>query len=132
MATLPSPLNKFPTQDFKLLSSPQPPYYVVISSTIYNGNEKERYETLAAEMGAIVDKLPGYLGLEVAFDTLADGRLHTLAAMYWDSLEAIQAWRDDPQHIEAKKLGKSLWYPEHNMRVCQILRHYGTSLQNLE
>ncbi|MCX7123308.1 MAG: antibiotic biosynthesis monooxygenase [Gammaproteobacteria bacterium] len=129
MTTLTSPLHSFSTPGLQLLGGPKAPYYAVVSSTIYNGKEKAHFESLANEMMVIVNSLPGFLGLETSSEVMPDGRVFSLSSIYWDSLESIDSWRKDPRHIAAKNIGKTLWYDEHNMRVCQILSQYGTSFK---
>lgn len=45
-----------------------------------------------------------------------------IAISYWPSLEAIQAWKDDPEHRRAQELGKSKWYKSYQVQVVEILR----------
>ncbi|MBY6095362.1 antibiotic biosynthesis monooxygenase family protein [Ferrimonas balearica] len=47
-----------------------------------------------------------------------------IALSYWDSEEAIQAWREDSEHQVAQTLGKASWYQDYSVEVAQIQRRY--------
>jgi len=44
-----------------------------------------------------------------------------LALSYWPSLEAIQAWKADPIHLQAQKLGARKWYKSFSVEVLASL-----------
>lgn len=48
-----------------------------------------------------------------------------IAISYWPSLEAIQAWKNDPEHLKAQEKGKSGWYKSYRVQVAEVLREYG-------
>ncbi len=125
-----SKLNSLPDLEasLQLLRSPEPPYYVVISTKIRQNEIKDKYERDMMELLESVESFPGYLGMEYAESELDDGRLHGISTIYWKTLEDLEAWRYDKQHMKAKEKGKSFWYDEHNIRVCQVLSHYGCNL----
>lgn len=43
---------------------------------------------------------------------------------YWESLEAIQAWKDNAKHLTAQQLGKGKWYTNYQVEICQIIKEY--------
>ncbi|WP_425061418.1 antibiotic biosynthesis monooxygenase family protein [Sporomusa carbonis] len=45
-----------------------------------------------------------------------------MTVSYWDSLEAIENWKNHPHHREAQKLA-DLWYKTFATRVCKVERH---------
>lgn len=47
-----------------------------------------------------------------------------IAVSYWDSLEQIRAWKQDPLHLQAQALGKGRWYSGYRVEVVEVLRHY--------
>ena len=48
-----------------------------------------------------------------------------IAISYWRSESQIQAWKNDPTHREAQRLGRSKWYRSWQVQVVEILREYG-------
>ncbi|MEM8498049.1 MAG: antibiotic biosynthesis monooxygenase [Pseudomonadota bacterium] len=48
-----------------------------------------------------------------------------IAISYWPSLDAIRAWKSNPDHLKAQQLGKSKWYKSYKVQVVEVLREYG-------
>jgi heme-degrading monooxygenase HmoA len=44
-----------------------------------------------------------------------------IAISYWDSLEQIRAWKNDPEHRCAQAIGVQKWYESFSVEVCQII-----------
>lgn len=114
----------------RLLRTPEPPYYVVISTNIHKGEEVETYEKLIAATFEHANQYPGYLGMESAHETLEDGKVFTVAAIYFETLDSLEAWRNHQKHVAVKKDAKQRWFLEHNIRVCHLLEHYGSNLSH--
>ncbi|WP_299059997.1 antibiotic biosynthesis monooxygenase [uncultured Polaribacter sp.] len=94
------------------------PYYAVVFSTILTDNV-EGYEAIANKMELLAKKQPGYLGVESARNSIG------VTVSYWSSLEAINAWKNNVEHIEARELGRSKWYKKYRLRICKVEREYG-------
>lgn len=47
-----------------------------------------------------------------------------ITASYWDSLEAIQKWKQNERHLIAQHKGMSEWYLKYKTRVCKVERDY--------
>ena len=43
---------------------------------------------------------------------------------YWQSLDDIQNWRNDAEHLMAQQLGLSKWYQSIEIEICQIQKSY--------
>lgn len=96
---------------------PEPPYYAVIfASTRTEGDQG--YAAMAARMMELATVRPGYLGADSVRD--AEGRGITVS--YWASLEDIEGWRADAEHLAAQKLGREVWYREYSLRVARVER----------
>jgi heme-degrading monooxygenase HmoA len=44
---------------------------------------------------------------------------------YFDSLEAIENWRKDSEHMDAKKLAKSDFYENYSVEITEVIDSYG-------
>lgn len=44
----------------------------------------------------------------------------SVSISYWDSVEAIENWRDDERHRLAKQKGKAVWYDHFSIEICKI------------
>jgi heme-degrading monooxygenase HmoA len=63
--------------------------------------------------------MEGFLGVESARDGLG------ITVSYWESLEAIRAWRDHPEHARARRQGREEWYETFTTRICRVERTNG-------
>ncbi len=57
------------------------------------------------------------------FISRTEGSLE-IAISYWETLEQIQEWKNDKEHIKAKHLGKRKWYKSYTVQVVEIIREY--------
>lgn len=101
-----------------IASTPKPPYYAVIFSSILS-NHTEGYGSMADQMETLVKKQPGYLGHESARNAIG------ITVSYWDSLEAIKHWKAVSEHLVAQQLGRDQWYAAYKTRICLVERDYG-------
>ena len=44
---------------------------------------------------------------------------------YFDSLDAINQWRKDKEHMDAKKLAKSHFYENYSVEITEVIDSYG-------
>ena len=98
--------------------TPKPPYYAVIFSTIRT-NVDDGYNEMAEKMEALAKLQNGYLGIESARNDVG------ITVSYWESLDAILKWKNNSEHIIARKLGKELWYKKYQLRICKVEHEYG-------
>ncbi|MCY0903183.1 MAG: antibiotic biosynthesis monooxygenase, partial [Firmicutes bacterium] len=77
------------------------------------------YAEMAEEMVKLASVQPGFLGVESAREGVG------ITVSYWDSVEAIQNWKQNERHMLAQKLGKSDWYHKYKTRVSKVERDYG-------
>jgi heme-degrading monooxygenase HmoA len=100
-----------------LVNTPSPPYYAVIFTSIRTQIE-EGYHEMAEEMVRLASLQPGYLGHESARDRLG------ITISYWESLEAIQHWKAQSDHLLAQKYGREKWYSAYSTRIAKVERAY--------
>ncbi|MDP6684675.1 MAG: antibiotic biosynthesis monooxygenase [Candidatus Marinimicrobia bacterium] len=101
--------------------TPKPPYYAVIFTSQHTGKEQEEYKTRSAEMVALANKQPGFLGVESVRDESGLG----ITCVYWKDKESITAWRNHPEHKKVKKRGRTIWYENYFLRIAKVERDYG-------
>lgn len=73
-------------------------YYAVIFTSNLS-NDTTDYSTVADKMEELAKQQPGFLGVESARDHSGLG----ITISYWKSLEAIDNWKRNALHKEAKK-----------------------------
>ena len=49
---------------------------------------------------------------------------------YFDSLDAINQWRKDEEHLDAKKLAKSHFYENYSVEITEVIESYGWNSEN--
>lgn len=102
--------------------SAQQTYAVIFSSRHSSHPEHLKgYDETADAMEELAAKQPGFLGMESARG--ADG--FGITVSYWDSLEAIAAWKANDKHRSVQERGKSHFYERYSVRVCSVERTYG-------
>jgi heme-degrading monooxygenase HmoA len=104
----------------RFATTPKPPYYAVVFSSLRNGRGEEDYAAAADAMFALVQEQPGFLGVESTRD--AEGFGITVA--YFDSEENIRLWRNHAGHAATRERGKREWYEHFEVRVAKVERAY--------
>lgn len=100
-----------------LAQTPRPPYYAVIFTSLRTEGDAG-YAAMADAMAALAAQQPGFLGIESAREGLG------ITVSYWESLEAIAAWKQEAAHLVAQQLGRDLWYRAFKTRICRVERDY--------
>ena len=100
----------------KIANTPKPPYYAVIFASVRTEGD-HGYAEAAKDILELARQQPGFLGYEGARQELG------VSVSYWSSLEAIQAWREHPEHRKVQVMEK-LWYGESRIRVCKVEKDY--------
>lgn len=100
---------------------PSPPYYAVIFSSQRTGDDEAGYAEAADRMMRLASQQPGFLGAESVRG--ADG--FGITVSYWDSEEAIAAWRAHAEHAATRAEGRRRWYAHFELRVARVERAYG-------
>lgn len=98
-------------------TTPDPPYYAVIFTSIRTSGDNGYAETADA-MLELASKQDGFLGFETSRQELG------ISVSYWSTLEAIQAWKKNAAHRGAQSRARD-WYKVFRVRVCRVEREYG-------
>lgn len=100
-----------------IAKTPQPPYYAVIFTSERTKGDNG-YTEMANEMLKLASVQPGFLGAESAREAVG------ITVSYWESLEAIQQWKQNERHLVAQRQGMSDWYLSYKTRICKVERDY--------
>lgn len=101
-----------------IAKTPQPPYYAVIFTSVRTSGDNG-YSIMADEMEKLVEKQPGFLGMESARKSTG------ITVSYWTDLESIRNWRVNSAHVVARSKGKKIWYESFKVRVAKVDNDYG-------
>jgi len=103
--------------------TPRPPYYAVIFTNCLKATQ-QGYEKTAQRMLFLAQNQVGFLGIESVRSGLG------ISVSYWESLEAIRAWKAQTEHLLAQEKGRNDWYAAYKVRVCLVERDYGFGLDD--
>ena len=93
------------------------PYYAVIfTSTRTEGDNG--YNDMADLMETLAKKQNGFISIDSARNEVG------ITVSYWESLEAIQHWKQQSDHTLAQQKGIKDWYTWYNVRICKVEREY--------
>jgi len=109
---------------FSVAKTPEPPYYAVIFTSIRKPVDPEGYGRMAEAMDKLAAQQPGYLGAESVREGDDTDNLG-ITVSYWDSLEAIAAWKRNAAHQVAQQRGRDEWYASFRLRIAKVEREYG-------
>ena len=100
-----------------IANTPDPPYYVVIFSSIRT-EITENYLETSTMMLELAKTQNGYLGVESARDELG------LTVSYWKDLESIKKWKQHTDHLVAQRRGRHEWYKTYKIRIALVESDY--------
>ena len=96
---------------------PTKPYYAVIFTSKRTTGDND-YGKMADQMLCLAQKQKGFIGVESAREEVG------ITVSYWETLEDIQNWKDNTEHLAAQKKGKKDWYASYHVRICKVEREY--------
>lgn len=91
---------------------------VTVFRSRLNAESQDEYQQSAARMSELAKGIAGYVSHK-GF-TAADGERVTIVE--FDSEEGLRAWATHPEHVQAKKMGRQLFFSEYRVQVCKVLR----------
>ena len=95
---------------------------MILAAFIFEPGEYDaEFHRLNALIAAAAKASPGFLGSESW--AAASGSLRNVT-YYWRDLESLQAFSQDPQHLEAKRQ-YARWYRGYQIVVSEVVRSYG-------
>ena len=83
-------------------------YYAVIFTSTRTEVEAG-YAEMAIKMVELAKAQPGFMGVESARNEIG------ITVSYWDSLDAIQKWKTNMEHLEAQENGRTTWYKNYKV-----------------
>jgi heme-degrading monooxygenase HmoA len=98
----------------------KPPYFAVVFTSQRTAADGPGYDEMSERMVALAAEQPGFLGVESARGPGGVG----ITVSYWQSLEAIKAWREQSEHRVAQARGRSGWYEWYRLRICRVEGEY--------
>jgi heme-degrading monooxygenase HmoA len=79
---------------------------------------RDEYVRLVDRMVELASTIPGYISHKGFF--AEDGERVTIVE--FESEEAQRVWRMHPEHRDAQRKGREVYYESHSVQVCQVIR----------
>jgi heme-degrading monooxygenase HmoA len=79
---------------------------------------REDYLALVGRMAAIAATIPGYVSHKGFFAD--DGERVTIVE--FETEEGMRAWRMHPEHRQAQRKARQIYYSEYHIQVCELKR----------
>jgi len=97
----------------------EPPCYAVIfTSSRYDADPDDGYDGAAARMFELAAKQPGFLGVDSAREDVG------ITVSYFADMASVDAWRQNVEHQEVQREGRSKWYSRFTVHVARVERSY--------
>ena len=79
---------------------------------------REDYVALVDRMVELAATMPGYISHKGFFAD--DGE--RVSIVEFESEETVRAWRMHPEHREAQRKAREIYYADYSVQICQVLR----------
>ena len=93
---------------------------VLFSSVMRQETDTEEYGRASARMREIVASVPGF----ISFNTYTSADGEELVVARFDSLEAVDRWRNHPEHLATQEKDRSFWSQEYWAQTSESVREY--------
>lgn len=91
---------------------------VTIFRNRLSDRERATYDEMAPRMFGLAAQMPGFVDAKTF--TADDGERVTIVT--FDSWASHDAWRHHVEHVEAQRMGRSTFYDEYRLQVCELVR----------
>ena len=91
-------------------------YFVVIFKSC-KSNMLEGYENMAVKVLKLAKQQKGFLG----FETYQNKKNENISISWWETIEDMESWKENPLHAEAQKLGREKWYEYFKIQICKVI-----------
>src|SRR5215470_8140791 len=78
----------------------------------------EALSVLHQKMHTIVSNMPGFVSVKMF--TAEDGEVLALAE--FESLDALKAWKEHPEHVVAQQRGREEFFAAYRAQICSTIR----------
>lgn len=93
---------------------------IVFRARIKADADMAELETIGVRMAELATAMPGF----VSYKDFAATDGETLSLIEFTSANTLAAWRNHPEHMEAQRRGREVFFSEYRIQVCEPLREY--------
>lgn len=100
-----------------IAKTPQTPYFAVIFTSIRTDHDNG-YGDMAHKMVELAKQQDGFLGVESARNEIG------ITVSYWKDLDSIKKWKNNSEHLIARKSGREIWNKSFKTRIAKVESDY--------
>ncbi len=93
---------------------------VLFSLHLREDADEAAYAATSRRMHELVDHWPGFISLKEY--TSEDGEILDIAR--FEDQSSLEAWRQEPEHLEAQRRGRDEFYDHYRIQAAQVVRDY--------
>ncbi|MEU0934425.1 MULTISPECIES: antibiotic biosynthesis monooxygenase [unclassified Embleya] len=93
---------------------------LVVFRSRFSAQVDEEYGTTEDHLAKKVREMAGEDLLHIKNYVADDGE--RVALVWWRNPETLEKWREDPEHLDAQRLGREKWYDFYELSVAEVLR----------
>ncbi len=86
---------------------------------------KNNYLEIATNLQIFLENQEGFISIERFQSLSEEGKVLSLS--FWETEEAIEKWRNIPEHRVGQKDGKETLFHSYRIRVARVIRDYTES-----
>ena len=87
-----------------------------------NEDTLDTYNPLSRKMWELVNEIDGFISIERFRSESQPDKL--LGLGFFRDVEAVQEWRNHPDHRQAQALGRMQLFTHYRLRMAEVLRDY--------
>lgn len=91
---------------------------VTVFRSRLNQKTLSEYQDLANRLSQMVREIPGYISHK-SYEADDEERV---TIVEFDSEESLKNWAIHPDHVGAKKLGRSALFTDYRVQICEVIR----------
>ena len=103
--------------------------YAVIFHSIRTTHSEDLYQEHSKKMEELVKSISGYISHHSQRDSKTK---EGITVSYFESLEAINKWREHPEHKKTQELGRTTFYSWYEIDLVKVERKYDWTLEDSE
>lgn len=93
---------------------------IVFRARLKSNADQEGLVKLSQRMYELASSMPGY----VSYKDFGAEDGESVSIIEFESLEAVAAWREHPEHKQAQERGRTEFFSEYHIQVCTPVRDY--------
>ncbi len=106
-------------------SQPANSWEIPVIVVLFSGVDRpdidvEEYGRASARMQEIVASMPGF----ISYNSYVSDEGDDLIVVRFDSLESLEAWRTQPEHLATQERDRSSWSQEYWVQASSTVREY--------